>query len=88
MVKKLPASASEGDVRGEVSIPGSGGPSGGETATRSSILGWRVHGQRSLAGYSPWLAESRTELKRLSTHASLSMWVCFSFIDELICVVF
>ena len=25
-----------------------------ETATQSSILAWRIHGQRSLAGYSPW----------------------------------
>ena len=23
-------------------------------ATHSSILAWRIHGQRSLAGYSPW----------------------------------
>ena len=23
-------------------------------AARSSILAWRIHGQRSLAGYSPW----------------------------------
>ena len=23
-------------------------------ATHSSILAWRAHGQRSLAGYSPW----------------------------------
>ena len=23
-------------------------------ATRSSILAWKSHGQRSLAGYSPW----------------------------------
>ena len=23
-------------------------------ATYSSILAWRIHGQRSLAGYSPW----------------------------------
>ena len=23
------------------------------TATRSSILGWRIHGQRSLVGYGP-----------------------------------
>jgi len=23
------------------------------TATRSGILAWRIHGQRSLAGYSP-----------------------------------
>ena len=25
-----------------------------EMATRSSILTWRIHGQKSLAGYSPW----------------------------------
>ena len=25
-----------------------------EMATYSSILAWRSHGQRSLAGYSPW----------------------------------
>ena len=23
-------------------------------ATHSSILAWEIHGQRSLAGYSPW----------------------------------
>ena len=25
-----------------------------EMATHSSILAWRTHGQRSLAGHSPW----------------------------------
>ena len=25
-----------------------------ETATHSNTLAWRFHGQRSLAGYSPW----------------------------------
>ena len=25
-----------------------------EMTTHSSILAWRIHGQRSLAGYSPW----------------------------------
>ena len=25
-----------------------------ETATHSSILAWEIHGQRSLADYSPW----------------------------------
>ena len=25
-----------------------------EMATHSSILAWKCHGQRSLAGYSPW----------------------------------
>jgi len=23
-------------------------------ATHSSVLSWRIHGQRSLVGYSPW----------------------------------
>ena len=32
-----------------------------EMATHSSILAWEIHGQRSLAGYSPWgLRESDT----------------------------
>jgi len=25
-----------------------------EMATHSNILAWKIHGQRSLAGYSPW----------------------------------
>ena len=25
-----------------------------EVATHSSVLAWEIHGQRSLAGYSPW----------------------------------
>ena len=25
-----------------------------DMATHSSVLAWRTHGQRSLAGYSPW----------------------------------
>ena len=25
-----------------------------EMATHSSVLAWRIHGQRSLVGYSPW----------------------------------
>ena len=25
-----------------------------EMATHSSILAWKIHGQRSAAGYSPW----------------------------------
>ena len=25
-----------------------------DMATHSSILAWRIHGQRSLVGYSPW----------------------------------
>ena len=31
-----------------------------EMATHSSILAWRIHGRRSLVGYSPRVAKSRT----------------------------
>ena len=33
-------------------------------ATHSSILAWKIHGQRSLRGYCPWNGKSRT----LSVH--------------------
>ena len=36
-----------------------------EVATHSSILAWRIHGQRSLVGYSPW------DHKELDTHTPL-----------------
>ena len=34
--------------------------------SHSSILAWKFHGQRSLAGYSPWVYK---ESDTLSTHA-------------------
>ena len=49
MVKNLPANV--GDVG---SIPESEDPLEKEMARHSSILAWKVHGQRSLVGYSPW----------------------------------
>ena len=33
-----------------------------EMVTHSSILAWEIHGQRSLAGYSPWGHKSWTQL--------------------------
>jgi len=48
MVKNPPASV--GDVG---LIPGSGRSPGEGMATHFSILAWKNHGQRSLAGYSP-----------------------------------
>ena len=48
VVKNPPVNA------GEVgSIPGLEDPLEKEMATHSSILDWELHGQRSLAGYSP-----------------------------------
>ena len=49
MVKKPPANA--GDPRDAVSIPGSGRSPG---AGFSVFLPEKVHGQKSLVGYSPW----------------------------------
>ena len=40
-----------------------------EMTTHSSILSWRIPGQRSLAGYSLWVAKSWTQLKQLSMYA-------------------
>ena len=45
-VKNLPA-AQEAQV-----LPW-GSPVGKGVATQPSVLAWRIHGQRSLAGYSP-----------------------------------
>ena len=51
VVKNLPANA--GDVRDVGSIPGLGGsPEGGQHTL--VFLPRESHGQRSLAGYSPW----------------------------------
>ena len=33
-----------------------------EMATHSSVLAWRIHGQKSLAGYSLCSCKSRTQL--------------------------
>ena len=42
-------------------------------ATHSSILAWRIHGQRSLAGYSPW---DRKRLRDLSDRLQHIRLVC------------
>ena len=40
-------------------------------ATHSSIPAWRIPGERSLAGYSPWAHKSRTWLSDLTTTIGL-----------------
>ena len=35
-------------------------------ATQSSILAWEIHGQRSLAGYSPWGRKELDTTERLT----------------------
>ena len=38
-------------------------------AAHSSIPAWRIHGQRSLVGYSPWGCTESDTTKELSLHA-------------------
>ena len=51
-IKNLPAKA--GDIKDVGFIPGSGRSLEEGMATDPSILTWRIHGQRSLMGCSPW----------------------------------
>ena len=66
MVKNMPASA--GDVRDLSSVPGLGRSSGGGHGNplQYSCLE-NPHGQRSLAGYSPWDRKESDMTEQLST---------------------
>ena len=46
--------ANAGDIRDSGSIPRSGRSPGGRNSNHSSIIAGKSHGQRSLAGHSPW----------------------------------
>ena len=51
------------------SIPGSGRSPEKGLATHSSVLAWRIHGQRSLGGFSPWGCKESDTTERLThTH--------------------
>ena len=52
VAKNLPTNA--GEARDTGSILGWEDSLEKEMVTHSSILAWRIHGQRSLVGYSPW----------------------------------
>ena len=47
------SAASVGDAKDMGSIPGSERSPGGGNGYHSSILAWRIHGQRSLESYRP-----------------------------------
>ena len=67
MLKNLPASV--GDIRDVGSIPGMGrSPGGGHGNPLPIFLPGESHGQRSLAGYSPW--------GRKESHRSDSIVIC------------
>ena len=44
-------------------------------APHSSILPWKVHGQRSLVGYNPWGCKVSDTTEQLSTH-TIQIIVC------------
>ena len=52
VVKNLPANA--GDIWDVGLMPIQEDPLEESLATHSSVLAWKIHGQRSMAGYSPW----------------------------------
>ena len=58
LVKNSPANAA--DIKIWVQSLGREDPLEEGMGTHSSILTWGIHGQRSLADYSPWGQESRT----------------------------
>ena len=44
-------------------------------ATHASILAWRIHGQRSLAGYSPW-GRKESDTTEATQHAHSRAFSC------------
>ena len=63
MVKHLPAVQET-----QVQSLGQEDPLEKEMATYSSILAWKIHGQSSLIGYSPWGHRESDTTKRLQFH--------------------
>ena len=60
MVKNPPATV--GDIRNCLEDPLEGG-----VATHYSILAWRIHGQRSLVGYSLW-GHTASDMTEVTEH--------------------
>ena len=65
-VKNLPA-------RREIRVQSLGGedPLKRGMATHSSMLTWRIHGQRSRTGYGPWGRKESDTIERLTLSLSL-----------------
>ena len=77
VVKRPPANA--GDIRDVGSIPGSGiSPGGGHGNPLPYFCLENPHGQRSLAGYSPW------GRKELDMTEQLSTAFCKAYIQKII----
>ena len=57
-----------------------------EMATHSSILAWRIHGQRSLVGYSPWGRKESDTTERLTRHMALQETPSIDLYNRLFCL--
>ena len=82
MVKNLPASARDVGL-----IPGSGrSPGEGNGNPTPVFLPGKVHGQRSLAGYSPWGRKKsfQTRLSDQTTRPKQEKRYCSSLYSEII----
>ena len=58
---------------------GNGNPSPGEYCTHQILLPGELHGQRSLAGYSPWghkESDLTEQLSLIHTRANAATWTC------------
>ena len=64
LVAKNPPAMQETGVRSL----GQEDPPEKEMATHSSVLAWKIHGQRSLAGYSPWGPKESVRTETTSFH--------------------
>ena len=53
-------------------------------ATHSSILAWKIPGQRSLAGYSPWGQKELNKTEQLNVCVCVCVCVCVSSCIEVI----
>ena len=58
----------QGMSRDVGSIPGLGRSPGEGNGNHSSTLAWEIHGQRSLAGYSPWGRKESGVTEGQNTH--------------------
>ena len=85
LVKNSPANA--GDTRDMSLIPRSD-PLEKEMAMHSSILPGKLHGQRSLAGYSPWGCKELDAIKQLTVNKQgcqthfVNVKIKFNFTDS------
>ena len=50
--------------------------------THSSILAWKIHGERSLAGYSPWGRKESDATERAHTHEHFPVETGFMSVDQ------